>query len=228
MDLWSKFQLHLELLKRNIWSRGWRWGHACSLQVHLEISQQANSLNYFLWTWWSQSASRNTSRDIVLYKPIGKRTAASRRCLMWNPTIQLSIRSVLPLSWIWRACDLCIPGALPGLGSKLRSVNTGRKQLSFCNSWTSSPLSSLHHQTIKRKNDSSVRGYNFFSDPWMVTTNKALWGLPMGSVWVAQSTGTQLFPSLQLTKGHRVITATSSSISLTSMVKTLLPVWFVS
>ena len=113
---------------------------------------------------------------------------------------------------LWRACDLCIPGALPRLGSKLRCVNTGGEQLSFCNSWTSAPLPSLHLQTTKMKNDSSVRGCNFFSHPWTVTTNNALWRLPMGSVRVAQSIGTQLFPSLQQTKGHRNITATSSPI----------------
>jgi len=26
------------MLDTNIWSRSWRWGYACSLQVHLEES----------------------------------------------------------------------------------------------------------------------------------------------------------------------------------------------
>lgn len=59
----------------------------------------------------------------------------------------------------------------------------------------------------------------------------------MGSVRVARSIGTELLPSLQQTKGHRDMSATSSPISVTSEVKALSfptpalalgTVWFVS
>lgn len=45
-----------------------------------------------------------------------------------------------------RACGLCIPGALPWLGSELRCTDTGGEQLPFCNSWTSAALPSLYPQ----------------------------------------------------------------------------------
>lgn len=104
---------------------------------------------------------------------------------------------------LWKACDLCIPWALPQLESKLRCVNTVGEQLSFCNSWTSAPLPSLHLQTIKRKNDSSVRGYNFFFGPWMVRINYVLWILPMGSVKVAQSSGTGISLTAANLRAHK-------------------------
>lgn len=84
-------------------------------------------------------------------KSIGKWTAVK---------VSLDVKYYYPVKYeisssprldLWRACDLCIPWALLQLGSKLRCVNKGGGQLSFCNPCKSAPLPSLQPQTIKRK-----------------------------------------------------------------------------
>lgn len=70
-----------------------------------------------------------------------KSAAESEHHLMWNIAIQLRIRSAL------LSCGLCIPRALPWLGSKVRHINTGGEQLPFCYSWTSAHLPCLYLQT---------------------------------------------------------------------------------
>lgn len=137
------------MLDTNIWSRNWWWGHARSLQVHLEV-RQANNPNHFLWTWQAQYAARNRSHNMLLYKSQPFNCAQNQlhsQSITWCEILLSFQISLSPRIDLQRACGLCIPRALPSLGSKLRCTNTGGEQSPFCNSGTSAPLPGLYPQT---------------------------------------------------------------------------------
>lgn len=133
-----------------------------------EDSRWAKCPNYFLWTRWAQCASRNSSRDMVLYKYFHPFSCMQNqlenelqsRDIKSNITIQSSNRSAVlspsPKLDLWRVGGLCIPRAPCQPGSKLRCANTDGEQL-------------IHSQLLKKRSSSQPPSSNNQKEKWLIS-----------------------------------------------------------
>lgn len=143
-------------------------------------------------TIWLYTSSSNLSVACKINWKMNCRVEASSQILL-SSQVTDQLFSALLLSWICELEAFAFPGLLVS-----QDQSSG---VQIHNSWKSSPLPSLRPQTIKRKNDSSVTGSNYFL--WFTNGNNkhVLWGLPVGSVGAAQSAGNSCFPHCSKPKG---------------------------